>query len=70
MSTDAEYMADEIYKKLSGGRITNAIRSENDDGEESFGFLVERNGKTIQVWVDCDAEVNGPGWLKICEETS
>lgn len=67
MSTNAKFMADEIYKKLSGGRIANAIRSVAEDGEESFGFLVERNGKTIQVWVDCDAEGNGPGWLQIQE---
>lgn len=67
MSTDAEYMVDEIVTKLVGFRIVQATVSE--DGE-SFGFVVERDphGKPIErktVWVDCDAEGNGPGWLKV-----
>lgn len=64
--SNAEYMAEEIGKKLIGCRITGALIS--DDGE-SFGFRVENGGPDgpIAVWVDCDPEGNGPGWLSIEE---
>lgn len=68
MSTDAKYMAEQINAKLAGGQIRNAVATE--DGE-SFGFdvVVKAEGRgnynVLRVWVDCDAEGNGPGWLNI-----
>jgi len=66
MSTDQNYMIDEISKKLVGGRIENPFQ---DPEGEFFGFHVRMPGQTdeqrLQVWVQCDAEGNGPGWLNI-----
>ena len=54
--------ADQILEQLSGGVIGNPIVS-----DESFGFHVEKDGKTLKVWVDRDPEGNGPGHLEIEE---
>ena len=62
MTTNCQFQAKEINEKLSGATIVNATIDSNG---ETFGFIVERNGKTFNVWVDCDAEGNGPGWLAI-----
>jgi len=64
--TNAEYMADFINKNLAGTTIRKAIITED---KESFGFEVVKKAKgrgnytTHVIWVDCDAEGNGPGWL-------
>lgn len=52
---------------LIGGVITAALHSPGPCGEpDSFGFAVRtRTGKTMNVWVDCDPEGNGPGHLNI-----
>ena len=34
----------------------------------SFGLTLRRGRKTLNVWVDCDPEGNGPGHLNIEEE--
>ena len=66
--TNAEYMVEQIAEKLAGTAIRNAVLSED---RESFGFEVVKKAKgigkydVIQVWVDCDPEGNGPGWLQI-----
>jgi len=63
-------MASEIAQKLGGGTIHKALIS---DDSESFGFevVVKGDGRgnynVLAVWVDCDAEGNGPGWLSISE---
>jgi len=69
MTTDSEYMSQEILEKLVGWRIVGSALS--DDGE-SFGLIVQsprhnvnEGPKRKTVWVDCDAEGNGPGWLNI-----
>ena len=68
MSTDPNYSAEMINERLIGTTIRNAVVSE--DGE-SFGFSVVKKAKgrgnydVITVWVDCDAEGNGPGWLNM-----
>jgi len=59
MSTDAEYMTEQMKKKLLGKTITEIVITED---KESFGFKVD--GETL-VWVDCDPEGNGPGWLSM-----
>ncbi len=64
MSTDAQYMVKEIMSKLVGAIIIDAITSTDDD-DATFGFIVRRDDKEFPVWVDCDAEGNGPGWLSI-----
>ncbi len=35
---------------------------------ESFGLTLRRRRKTLNIWVDCDPEGNGPGHLNIEEE--
>ena len=35
----------------------------------SFGLTLRRGRKTLNVWVDCDPECNGPGHLNIEEES-
>jgi hypothetical protein len=68
MSTDAEFMAKEIGKKLVGGTIKEAFTAKNEGGfddEQSFGFMVQKGKKLYRVWVDRDAEGNGCGWLAI-----
>ena len=35
----------------------------------SFGLTLRRGRKTLNVWVDCDPEGNGPGHLNIEEES-
>jgi hypothetical protein len=48
MSTDVEYMVEEIRKKLVGWQIKDVVIS---DDKESFGFIVwsDPHGKPIQV---------------------
>ena len=65
---DVTYAAEEL-KKIVGWQIKDTVVT--DDGE-SYGFIVERDphGKPIErrvIWVDCDPEGNGPGWLSIGE---
>lgn len=66
--TDAEFMVEKIEEQLLGGKITNAVI---DQELGAFGFTVEFTKKSkkpsIMVWVDQDAEQNGPGWLAISE---
>ena len=46
---------------LIGGKITAAL-----DGGDSFGFRVQTpDGRSFDVWVDCDPEGNGPGHLNL-----
>ncbi len=70
MTTDAEFQLKEMAI-LMGGKIVNPIRSGDADdwGGEMFGFQVKcKDGKTRNVWVQCDAEGNGCGWLAIEED--
>ncbi len=63
MSTDAEYMNEQIQRQLIGSTIRVALSTE--DGE-SFGFrVITPDKRVLDIWVDCDAEGNGPGWLAI-----
>ena len=50
-------------KKLIGKKITGAIL---DHDGEMWGFRVEnKNGDSLLVWVLCDPEGNGPGFLEV-----
>jgi len=68
MSTDAEYMAEKIKQQLVGSQIRNAVL---DKEGEYFGFQVVKkaegrgNYDVLTVWVTCDPEGNGPGWLDL-----
>ena len=70
MSSDTEYMIETIKNQLTGTQIRNAIM---DSTGEFFGFQVVKkaegrgNYDVLTVWVNCDAEGNGPGWLDIEE---
>jgi hypothetical protein len=55
-------MSEEIQKHLVGATITSALL---DEGNDYFGFRVEKDGKTFSVWVDKDPEGNGCGHLNI-----
>lgn len=68
MSAFTDRMCEKIKDKLSGSAIRNPIT----DGEY-FGFEIVRKAKgrgnydVVQVWVDCDPEGNGPGFLNISD---
>ena len=62
MKNHSYYMSKEIQKHLVGAKITSALL---DEGNDYFGFRVEKDGKTFSVWVDCDPEGNGCGHLNI-----
>lgn len=66
MSNDAEYSIDLINKHLVGSTITGAVR-DKDDFDTFFGLRVEKDGKEFGVWINQDAEGNGPGWIDIQE---
>ena len=53
------YMVKQIVQHLVGHKIVQALTDKEGD---SFGFLLD-NG--TEVFVDCDAEGNGPGHLAI-----
>lgn len=68
MKTNAEYMAQIVSEKLVGGRITDALVTNEDEfGTAFFGFRVEVNGGALNVWVQRDPEGNGEGFLAIEE---
>ena len=61
-----EACLDRLVPQLVGHTITGGVK---DDTGEYWGFCVEgkRGGKTVKkvVFVNCDPEGNGPGWLEI-----
>ncbi len=59
MSADVEFMVKLINEQLIGNNIAGSVTAADN---ESFGFVLD-NGDV--VWVDCDAEGNGPGWLTV-----
>jgi hypothetical protein len=59
-----KHMLKEIESKLIGGVITDTLYYEEMEG---YGFTVNVDGKLFDVFVDCDEEGNGPGWLSISE---
>lgn len=70
MSSDAQFTADQIIKHLVGGKITRAIATFEDGAAENHfedfaGFVVKKGNRTINVWVQRDAEGNGGGWLAL-----
>ena len=62
MSRDVKFMVEQVHRRLIGAKITVALTSEDDF---SFGFRIVKDNAVFDVWVDCDAEGNGPGWLTI-----
>ncbi len=65
--SELNYLAEQINEHLVGGKIVGAIISED---KEFFGFgVLMPNKKRKVVWVDMDAEGNGPGWLNIEDMT-
>ena len=70
MSSDARFTRDQIVKHLVGGKITGAIATFEDGAannhfEDFAGFVVKKGNRTINVWVQSDAEGNGGGWLAL-----
>ena len=67
MTTDVLFNVSEINRCLVGATILNPI---TDPGEEYFGLVVSKvGGKPFTVWIDRDAEGNGPGFLKVDTDT-
>lgn len=60
--SELPYLTEEINKKLVGATIVGSLI---DPEGESFGFKVEKEGEVLDVWIDRDAEGNGPGWIAI-----
>ena len=65
MNDIVEYMINKIREELVGYTIKEPIA---DIENESFGFQAVKGKKRINVWVECDEEGNGPGWLYIEKE--
>jgi hypothetical protein len=66
MSHGVQYCVKQLGK-LIDGRIHRVFQS--DDGR-SFGIrVVTLDGRPYDVWIDQDAEGNGPGWA-VPEEAS
>ena len=70
MSSDARFTRDQILKHLVGGKIIPAIQTFEDGApaehfEDFAGFVVKKGNRTINVWVQSDAEGNGGGWLAL-----
>ena len=62
MTTNCEYQAKQISDKLVNAKIVGAALTED---KECFGIVLKKGSKQFTVWVDCDAEGNGAGWLSI-----
>jgi len=63
MSHDADYQKKLIADQLIGATITGIV--EDPDASEFFGFVAKNGQWEHVVWVNCDAEGNGPGWLDL-----
>ena len=59
--TNEEFMIEKI-KPLTGAKIIGAATTA--DGE-SFGLVIKKGKTETVLWVMCDAEGNGSGWLDI-----
>ena len=59
-----EYIEAEVKQaqKLVGYQVVGVCRTANQD---SFGLIVRKGSRTLNVWVDCDPEGNGPGHLNL-----
>jgi hypothetical protein len=72
MKTDQEFLAEQISDRLVGGTIRNAMISE-DGNYVGFSVVVKSKGRgnydVIPVWVNCDPEGNGSGWLEFGDDT-
>lgn len=66
----SEYEAKELAK-LVGGEITHIIQTPEGEDEPFLGFSVfnKKTKKVYDVWIQQDAEGNGPGFLSIEEES-
>jgi len=63
MTEDVKHMVEKIHRYLIGAEIKIALTTEDDS---SFGFrIITKDKRVFDVWVDRDAEANGPGWLNI-----
>ena len=51
-------------EKIVGGKIISTI----SDGDK-FGFCIQKNGKTYNLWFLQDDEGNGPGSFDLSERT-
>lgn len=60
---DAQAFIDMILPEIVGKTIASAIKDE--DGKH-WGFIAKGDGEQKQVWVLCDPEGNGPGFLDVC----
>ena len=60
MSHDSDYCVEQL-KPLVGGELFMVVTAPPD----SFGFQVIKDGKLTTVWIDRDAEGNGPGWVNL-----
>lgn len=71
-----DYMQKLVKDELLGFTIVQAVTTP-DEEDGAFGFValkneVDENGKPVKtikkiVWIDCDEEGNGPGFLNINE---
>lgn len=66
MQSEAKFLREKMFPML-GGRLV-ALVVDGSTGEDTLGLVFEAKDKTqTVVWVQRDAEGNGPGWLEVSE---
>lgn len=50
----------QILKPYIGWTFVDIVHTPNQD---AFGLRLKRGERSVVLWVDCDAEANGPGWI-------
>lgn len=59
--TNEEFMIDKIHD-LHGAKIDGACSTPDGD---FFGIIIKKGKQRTVLWVNCDSEGNGSGWLDI-----
>lgn len=66
MATEARYLHDKVITRMVGAKIVQAFI---DPEEEFAGFMIQLpDGTQKQVWVLCDPEGNGSGFLEVVDK--
>jgi len=67
---NCKYMIEQL-QPFRGAVLGRPVTEDTDNGSPPEGFfgltLKRKDGKAFVLWVNCDPEGNGPGWLDIQE---
>lgn len=61
MGSDSAFCKSKIVDTVLGGIILGVV----EDGGDGWGLRVMVRGKQVAVWIQADAENNGPGWVEV-----